>query len=93
MAPVAGGIPDAEKDGFILFFGLTQCLISPRIPINRIVSMLQKIRTRLMKQPIRMFMIHFQAPKLYIAIEIPNDKEKPGSSVTQKTLSESSWRK
>jgi hypothetical protein len=40
MAPVAGGVANAEKDRFILFFGPNECLLSPRIPIDWIVSML-----------------------------------------------------
>jgi hypothetical protein len=43
MAPVASGITDGEKNRLILPFGFFKCLITPGIPVYRVISMLQKI--------------------------------------------------
>jgi len=40
MAPVAGGVANAEEDGLILLLRPVQGLFSPRIPIHRVVGML-----------------------------------------------------
>ena len=45
VAPVAGGIPNREKDGFILVSGLFQRFITPGVPVDRVMGMLQKIGT------------------------------------------------
>jgi hypothetical protein len=47
MAPVAGGVADAEKDRLIFLPGLLKGLLSPRVPVNRVVGVLQEIRTAL----------------------------------------------
>jgi hypothetical protein len=44
---MAGGVTNAEENGFVLLSGPSEGLLSPRIPIHRIVGMLQKIRIRL----------------------------------------------
>jgi hypothetical protein len=43
MAPVATTISYGEKDGFVLFLGFFKSLITPRIPIDRIVGMLLEV--------------------------------------------------
>ncbi len=43
MAPVAGGITDAEEDRFILGFGKRQRLRAPFPPVDGIVGVLQEI--------------------------------------------------
>ena len=88
MTPVAGRITDAEEDGFVLPLGPAQCLFSPGIPVHRVMRMLQKIGTGLMDEPVYVLMLHVQTFKPYIAIEMPNDKETPGSSMTQKSFGE-----
>jgi len=45
MAPMTGGVANAQKDGFVLGAGPQQGLLSPRIPVNRIASMLAQVRT------------------------------------------------
>jgi hypothetical protein len=41
MTPVAGAVADTEENGFILFFGLSESLLSPGIPVHRIVCVLE----------------------------------------------------
>src|SRR5688572_9748153 len=54
MAPMASRIANTYQDGFIIFFRFVQCLISPGIPVNRIMGMLQQVRTGLMNKMIAM---------------------------------------
>src|ERR1051326_5141705 len=56
MAPMAGRISDAEKDRLILFPRLGESLLTPRIPIHRVMLMLQQVRRFLARQPIGMRM-------------------------------------
>ncbi len=44
MAPVTGGIPDAQKDGFVFGAGLREGFLAPRIPVDRIPGVLEQIR-------------------------------------------------
>ena len=44
MAPVAGGITDAQKNGLVLPFGFFQRRSPPRTPVHRIFRMLKQIR-------------------------------------------------
>ena len=41
MAPVAGGIADAEQDGLVLFLCFLQGLVTPWIPIHGVVGVLE----------------------------------------------------
>jgi len=45
MAPMAGGIPDGKKNRFVFIISFLESLISPRIPVYRILCVLKKIRT------------------------------------------------
>ena len=47
MAPVAGGIPDGEEDGFMFFCCAAEGLISPRVPVHGIMGMLLQVRALL----------------------------------------------
>jgi len=40
---MTGRITDANQDRLVFIFGSLQCLLSPGIPINRVVRMLQKV--------------------------------------------------
>ena len=44
MTPMASGVAYAEKNGFVLAFGPRKRLVAPRIPIHRIVLVLQQVR-------------------------------------------------
>ena len=44
VAPVAGGISDGQQNGFVLVAGFGQGLRSPGLPMDRVISVLQKIR-------------------------------------------------
>jgi hypothetical protein len=37
---MAGGVPDAEEDGLVLLAGVLEGLLSPGIPIHRVVGVL-----------------------------------------------------
>ena len=50
VAPMAGAVPDAEKDGFVLNFGLLQSFPSPGVPVHWIVRVLQEIGAGLAPQ-------------------------------------------
>ena len=52
VTPVAGRIPNGDKDWFVLPSRPVERLFSPRIPIHRIVPMLQKIGRLLFSEPI-----------------------------------------
>ena len=47
VAPVAGGVADAEEDGLVLGAGLLQGLRPPGVPVHRVVGVLQQVRARL----------------------------------------------
>ena len=52
VAPVAGRITDREKDRFVFLARFGERFFAPRIPIDRIVRVLEKIRRLLAGQPI-----------------------------------------
>jgi len=45
MAPMAGGITDGKKNRLVFIVSFLESLFSPRIPVYRILCMLKKIRT------------------------------------------------
>ena len=53
VAPVTRGIAYRKKDWHLLGSGLLECFLTPGIPIDRVVRMLEQIRRFLMNQPIR----------------------------------------
>ena len=48
VTPVACAVADAEKDWFVLCFGLGKGFLTPWIPVHRIVGVLEQIRAGLM---------------------------------------------
>jgi hypothetical protein len=44
MAPVTGGIPDAEEDRFVFPAGFFERGFPPRIPVYRITGVLKEVR-------------------------------------------------
>jgi hypothetical protein len=52
VTPVAGGVADAEQDGLVLAARLFDGLVAPRIPVHRVVRVLQQVRTRLVGEPV-----------------------------------------
>jgi hypothetical protein len=50
MAPMTGSITYTNQDGFVFIPGSLQCLLSPRIPINRIVRVLYQVRAALVNE-------------------------------------------
>jgi hypothetical protein len=53
MAPVAGRVPDREKDRFVFSPSFLEGLITPREPVDWIVSVLEKIGTLLVDEAVR----------------------------------------
>ena len=45
MTPMTGRIANADKNWFVFFPGKSQSFITPGIPMNRVMCMLQQIRT------------------------------------------------
>ena len=45
MAPVTGAVADGEEDQLVLLFCLRNRFLAPRIPVDRIVGVLQEIGT------------------------------------------------
>ena len=41
VAPVAGGVPDGEEDRLVLVARLGEGLLAPRVPVDRVVGVLQ----------------------------------------------------
>ena len=52
MTPVAGGISDRQKNGLLGCFGKGKGGIPPRVPVYRIVGMLQQIGTFFVNQAV-----------------------------------------
>ena len=47
VAPVAGRIANAEKDGLVLALGALERFAAPRKPVHRIVGVLKQVGARL----------------------------------------------
>ena len=45
VAPVAGGVPDREEDRLVLVPRLGERLFAPRVPVHRVVGVLQEVGT------------------------------------------------
>ena len=58
MAPVAGGITDAQENRFVLRARLRKRLIAPREPVHGIVRVLEQIRRFLARQAVCVSDIH-----------------------------------
>ncbi len=52
VAPMTGGISDREEDRFVFLACLRESFFAPRIPIDRIVSVLEKIRRFFPREPV-----------------------------------------
>src|SRR5690348_13652105 len=50
---MASRVADGEKDRQVAFFRIVKSFLAPRAPIHRIVGMLEKIRTLLLNQSVR----------------------------------------
>ncbi len=50
VTPVAGAIADADEQQSVRVAGQLQSLIAPRVPLHRVVGMLQQIGTRLVNE-------------------------------------------
>jgi hypothetical protein len=55
MAPMTRGVPYTDQKQFIFFFGLGEYSGIPGIPVNRIMGMLQQVRTAFADQGIGMW--------------------------------------
>ena len=70
VAPVTGRVPDRKKDRLVLAPRLLDRLFAPRIPIHRIVLVLQQIRARFLGEAIRHQMMSL-AISLHYSIHPP----------------------
>jgi hypothetical protein len=53
VAPVAGGIADGEEDRLVLLPGAGESFLSPGVPVDRVVGVLEEVRARLAGQAVR----------------------------------------
>ena len=52
MAPMTGGIANGQQDGPVLGAGKVEGFLAPRVPVNRIVLVLQEIGAGFLRQEI-----------------------------------------
>ena len=57
VTPVAGGITDRQEDGLVLLFRLLQRVFAPRIPVHRVMRVLEKIWAGFVNELVRVLMI------------------------------------
>ena len=69
VAPVAGGVADAQEDGLVLGLRLLQGLRSPGVPVHGVVGVLQQVGAGLARK-----MIRHLVPPLSFPI-FPNGKD------------------
>ncbi|MPM56229.1 hypothetical protein SDC9_103031 [bioreactor metagenome] len=62
VAPVARGVADGEEYGFILAPRLFKRRVTPRVPVDGVVRVLQKIRRFFVYQAVGDFTCHMAAP-------------------------------
>ena len=53
VAPVAGRVADRQEHGAVLGSGLREGLVAPRVPVDRVVGVLQQVGALLPDQPVR----------------------------------------
>jgi hypothetical protein len=53
VTPVTRGVADAQQHGLVLGARFREGLFAPRVPVDRIVGVLQEIRTRFINKMIR----------------------------------------
>ena len=53
MAPMAGGIADRQQYGFAGLAGEFKRLLAPRVPVDRIIGMLQEVGAGFLGEAIR----------------------------------------
>ena len=58
MAPMARRITDTDQYQFVLLLGVFESLFAPRLPVNRIMGVLEQIRTCFLREGIGIFMRH-----------------------------------
>src|SRR4051812_10644645 len=58
MAPVAGRITNTHQYRLVLRFCFLQCLLTPGIPIYRVMRMLQQVRTSFINEAIGVCCLH-----------------------------------
>ena len=63
VAPVASGVADADQHRFVRFFGEGEGLVAPRVPVDGVVGVLQKVGTFLVDQLVGVFWITHRVPE------------------------------
>ncbi len=53
VTPVAGGVADREEDGLRFPAGPRERLVAPRVPVDRVVGVLEKVRRRFAREAVR----------------------------------------
>ena len=52
VAPVAGGVANAEEDGLVLLPGFLQGLLAPGVPVHGVVGVLHKVGAGLVDESV-----------------------------------------
>src|SRR5436309_2789780 len=52
VAPVTGGVADREQNRLVLFTRARERFVAPRVPVHRILCVLQEVRARFCGQPV-----------------------------------------
>lgn len=72
MAPVAGAVANAQKDGLILCTCFGKSLLAPGIPVHRVIRVLEKVRACLIFQMIAQILTSFfRLPVAGLSISLP----------------------
>ena len=67
VAPVAGGVPDREQDRPVLGPRPRERLVAPRVPVDRVVRVLEEVRARLLSEAIHAHTLPMRAGFLILA--------------------------
>ena len=62
VAPVAGGVADRDEQRLALRAGATERLLPPRLPVDRVVGVLEEVRARLLRKPVHRGSVGVMSP-------------------------------
>ena len=64
VTPVAGGVSDRQEDGFVIVPGARERLLAPRVPVHRVVRVLEEVGARLSHEVVRRSLGHGSGPRV-----------------------------
>jgi hypothetical protein len=54
VTPVARAVSNRNENGFVLSFGFCESLFAPRVPIHRVVGVLEQVRALFVSESVRL---------------------------------------